>query len=132
MGVVYAAAILGHVFSPYLHFHGGKGIAVGFGAALGFMWPVSLGLLVVFVVFAVPTRYVSLGSIAAAISLPILGWAIYHPSNVFVILLGIVAAVVVWAHRANIGKLMRGEEKRFSFHKTSDGKPAADDEGGSR
>ena len=56
LSLVYMGCILGHVFSPFLGFHGGKGIAVGFGAALGLWWPVALGLLVVFLVFAVPSR----------------------------------------------------------------------------
>jgi glycerol-3-phosphate acyltransferase PlsY len=116
MGLVYLAAICGHVFSPYLHFHGGKGIAVGFGAALGFMWPVALGLLAFFVLFALPSRYVSLGSVAAAVSLPFLCWFFYQPSLGFMVPIVCVSAVVVWAHRANIAKLAHGTEKRFSFH----------------
>ena len=52
---VYAACVLGHVFSPYLGFHGGKGISVGFGAALGLDPRIAFGLLAVFLVFAVPT-----------------------------------------------------------------------------
>lgn len=59
---VYAACVLGHVFSPYLGFHGGKGISVGFGAALGLDPRIAFGLLAVFLVFALPTRFVSLGA----------------------------------------------------------------------
>ncbi len=112
---VYAACVLGHVFSPYLGFHGGKGISVGFGAALGLDPRIAFGLLAVFLVFALPTRFVSLGSSCAAVSLPI--WAIvlgYTPAAVAPMV--IVAACVVWAHRENIRKLARHEEKRFSFH----------------
>ena len=116
MSVVYGGCVLGHVFSPFLGFHGGKGIAVGFGAALGLWWPVALGLLAVFVVFAVPSRYVSLGSVAAAVSLPI-QCALWGFPVVSVLPVAVVAAVVVWAHRANIGRLMSGTESRFSFHK---------------
>ncbi len=115
MSVVYMACIFGHVFSPYLHFHGGKGIAVGFGAALGLWWPVALGLLVVFVAFAVPSRYVSLGSVCAAVSLPI--WCVvWGFPLVSVIPIAAVAVVVVWAHRANIKKLLAGTESKFAFH----------------
>ena len=129
MSFVYLGCILGHVFSPYLHFHGGKGIAVGFGAALGLWWPVALGLLVVFIVFAVPSRYVSLGSIAAAVSLPFqcLLWG-FPGLSVYPI--AVVAAVVVWAHRSNIRKLAAGEERKFAFHKEgqpADGAQAAED-----
>ncbi len=113
--VVFLAAICGHVFSPYLHFHGGKGIAVGFGAALGYIPLVALGLLLVFVVAAVPTRYVSLGSSLAAISLPIWGIVFgYAPQTIYPLVA--IAVIVVWAHRGNIKKLVHGEERKFSFH----------------
>lgn len=117
VALVYLASILGHVFSPYLRFRGGKGIAVGFGAALGFMWPVALGMLAVFAAFAVPTRYVSLGSLAAAASLPIWSILLYRPSPAFVVALAGVSAVVAWAHRENIAKLAHGKERRFAFHR---------------
>ncbi len=124
MCAVYAGCILGHVFSPYLHFHGGKGIAVGFGAGLGLWWPIGLGLLVVFVLFAVPSRYVSLGSVMAAISLPFqcLAWGFPAEGVGFIV---VVALVVVWAHRENIKKLMHGEERKFAFHKNEDDVAAA-------
>lgn len=116
MGVIYLAAILGHVFSPYLHFHGGKGIAVGFGASLGFMWPVALGLLVVFAIFALPSRLVSLGSVAAAVSLPFLCALLCRATPTFLVPIVLVSATVVWAHRSNVSKLAHGTESRFSFH----------------
>ena len=119
VSVVYMACILGHVFSPFLGFHGGKGIAVGFGSALALWWPIGLGLLAVFLIFAVPSKHVSLGSICAAISLPIqcLLWSFPLVSTLPV---AIVAALVVWAHRSNIKKLASGTESDFSFHKDGD------------
>lgn len=129
MSLVYLGCILGHVFSPYLGFHGGKGIAVGFGAGLALCWPAALGALAAFIVFAVPSRYVSLGSIAAAVSLPVL-CAVFGFSPAALAPVVVVGAVVVWAHRGNIKKLVRGEERRFSFHKKGDPEPPAD--GGAR
>lgn len=128
MSVVYMACVFGHVFSPYLGFHGGKGISVGFGAALGLWWPVALGLLVVFIVFAVPSRYVSLGSVSADVSLPIWCFVWGFP---LVSILPIVAVtlVVLWAHRQNIQKLARGEERKFEFHKSGDSASAGGDAG---
>ncbi len=117
MSFVFLGCVLGHILSPYLRFHGGKGIAVGFGAALGLWWPIAIGLLAVFVVFAVPTRYVSLGSVAAAVSLPIWCAVLGFPAPSLVPIV-IAAATVVWAHRENVGKLVRGEERSFSFHKS--------------
>lgn len=114
--LVYASCVLGHVFSPYLHFHGGKGISVGFGAGLGMYWPVGVGLLVVFLLFAVPSRYVSLGSICAAASLPVICLALgFGPLNTLP--MAIVAVVVIWSHRQNIRKLARHEERRFTVRK---------------
>lgn len=127
MSVVFLGCVLGHVFSPYLHFHGGKGIAVGFGAALGLWWPVAVGLLAVFIVFVVPTRYVSLGSLAAAVSLPVWCAVLGFPAPSLVPV-ATVAAAVIWAHRENVGKLVRGEEHRFSFHRSGAG--AGKGEGG--
>lgn len=123
MALVYLCCILGHVFSPYLHFKGGKGIAVGFGGALALMPSAGASLLVPFLLFAVTTRYVSLGSVAAAISLPFLVMLFYRPSLAFMVAVVLVAAVVVWAHRANIVKLVHGRESKFSFG--SKPKPAA-------
>lgn len=127
MSCVYMGCILGHVFSPFLGFHGGKGIAVGFGAALGLWWPIALGLLVVFIVFAVPSRYVSLGSVCAAVSLPIqcAAWG-FPMASVAPIL--VVSIVVIWAHRANIRKLAAGQESKFAFHKAQDKPEGADGE----
>lgn len=116
LSFIYLMSIVGHVFSPFLGFHGGKGIAVGFGGALGLYWPLALAILAVFVVVVIPTRYVSLASICAGISLPIYGW-IMKFSLPGIVPLICAAVLVVWAHRENIGRLMRHEEKRFSFHK---------------
>lgn len=128
--LVIAAAVSGHVFSPYLGFHGGKGIAVGFGSVLGYLWPVALGLLAVFLVLALATRRVSVGSIAAGASLPVItaAWCAFARGAVSWPLVAVTLAVgclVVWAHRSNIDKLAHGREGAFSFHR-------ADGDGGRR
>ncbi|MEY8436424.1 glycerol-3-phosphate 1-O-acyltransferase PlsY [Atopobiaceae bacterium 24-176] len=113
---LFLAAVCGHVFSPYLRFKGGKGIAVGFGAALGISWPIALGLLVVWALCTVPSRVVSLGSVAAAVALPFLAFFIYQPSSwAFELPFVLVAVVVVWAHRQNIAKMRAGDESTFSM-----------------
>lgn len=119
MTVVFDACVLGHIFSPYLGFHGGKGIAVGFGAALGLWWPIGLGLAVVFALFAVPSHFVSLGSILAAVSLPI-QCAAWGFDGASIGTIAVAALIVVWAHRANIVKLIHGDERKFGFHKKGD------------
>ena len=135
--MVFLGCILGHVFSPYLRFHGGKGIAVGFGAALGLYWPIGVGLLALFLVLVIPTRYVSLGSIAAAASLPV--WCVvFGFPAVSVAPVALAAVVVIWSHRENVRRLLHGEERRFAFHKKGEknepSAPAGDgrDEGAAR
>ena len=114
--LVWAACVCGHVFSPYLGFHGGKGISVGLGAGLGMCWPVALLALAVFLLVAIPSGYVSLGSICAAIALP--SWAfVFGFTTEALIPTIVVCAVVIWSHRENIGRLRAGTEKRFSIRK---------------
>ncbi len=120
IAMVFMAAVIGHIFSPYLHFKGGKGIACGFGACLALCWPLAIAILIVFLVFSIPTRYVSLGSLAASISLPIFAAIFYWPINWgFEVPLIFAAAAAVWAHRQNAKKLISGEERAF---KVKDGK----------
>lgn len=126
-GLVTLAAICGHIFSPFLHFHGGKGIAVGVGTLLGFAWPVGLMELAIFLVIAVATKRVSAGSVTVAAILGPVFALIYGPNLTLDLLLELAGLVVVWAHRSNIKKLINGQEKEFSFHKRGD-KPAPDDE----
>lgn len=126
-GLVTLAAICGHIFSPFLHFRGGKGIAVGVGTLLGFAWPVGLLELAIFLVIAVASKRVSAGSVTVAAILGPVFALIYGPSLGLDLLLELAGLVVVWAHRSNIKKLINGQEKEFSFHKRDD-KPAPDDD----
>ena len=117
--LVYLAVILGHMFTPFLHFHGGKGIASGFGGAVVLMPWAGLSLWGPFLIFAVSTRYVSLGSIAGALSLPIFANLFYQPSVAFTVIVCIVSAFVIWGHRSNIKKLAHGQESKFSVKKST-------------
>ena len=113
---IFLAAVFGHVFSPYLKFRGGKGIAVGFGAALGFSPLIALGLVFVWALCTFPSRYVSVGSIASAVALPFLALFIYYPVTVsFELPFILVAITVVWAHRKNLQRLKDRTELPFSF-----------------
>lgn len=107
-----AAAIIGHVFSAFLRFRGGKGVATAAGVFLALAPVAVLIALAVWAVAVWQSRMVSLGSILAALTL-IAVLALYE-RRPEVLLLGIsVAAFVVWGHRANIGRIRRGEEPRF-------------------
>ncbi|MDA0330222.1 MAG: glycerol-3-phosphate 1-O-acyltransferase PlsY [Gemmatimonadetes bacterium] len=109
-----SAAILGHMFSPWVAFRGGKGIATSAGVFLAMApWAV-LGGLVVWLGLTLPTGYVSLGSIGAAFALPILIALTPHQGGRTLIWFASVLAVfVIWKHRSNIGRLRRGEENHF-------------------
>ena len=109
-----AAAIIGHMFSFWVRFKGGKGVATSAGVFLGLApWAV-LGSFVVWTVLTVSSGYVSLGSLGAAVVLPALIALTPHQGGHgltgFAVAL---AAFVVWAHRGNVRRLLRGEENRF-------------------
>ena len=116
--LVGAAAILGHVFTPWLRFRGGKGVATGAGALLGLM-PLPVGICaVVFAVAIAATRTVSVGSLSAAAALPVTVFLLdrftglsYGPALLW-LAVGL-AAFVFWTHRSNIRRLLRGEELSF-------------------
>lgn len=126
MPLVGIAAILGHVYSPWVGFRGGKGVATSFGALLA-MWPLmtfpALGALVVWIIVLKLFRFVSLASMCAALSLPILlavrafviTGANSSPVDAVLPLLIAVTALaflVIWKHRANITRLRAGTEPR--------------------
>ena len=118
LGVICLAAVWGHIFSPYLNFRGGKGIAVGLGVILAWYWPIGLSLLGMFIVAVAITKYVSVGSLAAAIGLPIAVCAVFPYSSLGLkFCMAMIGITVVWAHRANIKKLTCGKESKLSFTK---------------
>ena len=109
-----AAAILGHVFSVWVRFRGGKGVATSAGVFLGLApWAVLAGFVVWTVTVSV-TRIVSLGSVLAALTIPVAVWFLPHDGGRPLLLFTVALAVfVIWAHRANLRRLARGEELRL-------------------
>ncbi len=109
-----AAAIIGHNFPIYLGFKGGKGVATSAGALLGIA-PLAVAVgLAVWAVFFFTLRYVSLASIAAALSVPVVGWVYYRDAGwVVPAALTVLAALIIFRHRANIQRLLNGTEHRF-------------------
>lgn len=107
-----AGAILGHVFSPYVRFKGGKGVATGAGVFLALSWQAVLAGLMVWAGIVYATRIVSLASIAAALVVPIVVYATQGAGPVFGLSLAMVA-FILFSHRANVRRLVRGEEHRF-------------------
>lgn len=107
------AAIAGHVWSPFLGFKGGKGVATAVGAAIAISPWTALGFAAVWSAATFTTRWVSLGSILGALSMPLwAAWAhgVGSPPFAFG---AVVALWVVWTHRTNLAKLRRGAEPRF-------------------
>ncbi len=104
-------AVFGHLFSIWLKFHGGKGVATSLGA---FILLTPKSILCMFALFLIVTfvfRYVSLGSVVAAIAFPILAWGFHEYSDSRqLILIAVIAALVLWKHRANIARLISGTE----------------------
>jgi acyl phosphate:glycerol-3-phosphate acyltransferase len=117
-GVIAAlCSVLGHSYPPWLKFKGGKGVSTAAGAILGLI-PVAaiIGIAVWIVVFWF-TRYVSVASVTAAVVLPLLilviSWGKENAPVVFCFSV-CVAVVVIWRHRSNLSRLMRGTEPRFT------------------
>jgi glycerol-3-phosphate acyltransferase PlsY len=112
------AAILGHMFPVWLGFRGGKGVATGVGVFL-ILAPGAVAFAgLIFILIAAVTRYVSLGSIVAAASMPLFIWLgnIVSPRFAFAPLItsAIVGSLlIIFAHRANVGRLIQGTESKF-------------------
>ncbi len=112
-----ASAMAGHMFSPYFRLRGGKGVATAAGAILVLMPATFLVLLVVFVGLILTTRIVSVASIVTAFVFPVAIAVLYHGQDrpiLFVFAL-IAIPLVVWSHRANIGRILRREEPRITM-----------------
>jgi glycerol-3-phosphate acyltransferase PlsY len=106
-------AILGHNFTCWLKFKGGKGIATSAGVALALL-PVAMGIaVVVFCVVCFATRYVSIASISAAAVLPVAAWWPARSSRTMIGVAAVIAALAIYKHRTNIQRLMNGTENRF-------------------
>lgn len=107
-----AAAILGHSFSAFIKFRGGKGVSVTIGGLLFVMiYPILIGLVIWVAVFYA-SRYVSLASLALAVSLPVSGW-FFFGNSVELYVAAAIAAVIFYRHRSNISRLIKGTENRF-------------------
>jgi acyl phosphate:glycerol-3-phosphate acyltransferase len=102
-------AVLGHVFTPWLKFRGGKGVATALGVALAFRAAMVLPVLGVFILLMLAFRYVSLGSVMAAVAMPlVLIWKGAPP--VVLLLWAAISLLVVAKHHENIRRLLKGTE----------------------
>lgn len=107
------AAILGHIFTVFLRFRGGKGVATAAGVLLG-VAPVAIGIcLAVWAVVVLLTGYVSLGSLVASVAFPIATWLVDRQDSYALGAGLLLASLIVYTHRANIRRLLDGTESRF-------------------
>lgn len=116
------AATLGHDFPAFLGFRGGKGIVCGFATALVTDWRVGLILFAVFALVYFLTHYVSLASVLCALGFFVSFW-LFYPGRPFVLILsGCLSALAIFLHRENIGRLVRGQERKTYFFKRGETK----------
>ncbi len=108
--------LLGHMFPCMFHFKGGKGILSGGTIAIMIDWRVAMVVWGGFLLLTILTRYVSLGSLWSGASFPFITWYCY-PDPAIIVLGFLLGGLVVWKHRANIQRLLAGNENKLSFHK---------------
>ncbi|MBS3974246.1 MAG: glycerol-3-phosphate 1-O-acyltransferase PlsY [Actinobacteria bacterium] len=106
-------AVLGHSYSPFIRFRGGKGVATASGALLIITPLAWLVMLVVFIGVVAASKMVSLGSIIIATIYPALSLLIYPDRPAIFVLALITAALVIWRHRMNIKRIMKGQESKI-------------------
>ena len=107
--------LLGHMFPIMFGFKGGKGILSGGTVAIMMDWRIALVVWGGFIVLAAITKWVSLGSIWAGASFPFASWFVYQDVVILVIAV-FIGGLVVWKHRGNLVRILKGTESKFSLH----------------
>jgi glycerol-3-phosphate acyltransferase PlsY len=115
MSAAAAAVIGGHVFSPYLKFTGGKGVATFTGAFLFLTPAVLLVLAVLFVAAVCYQRYISFASVFCAMVFPLGVWLIHKPGLPVMLAAIFASALVIYKHKQNIERLLAGTERKFTW-----------------
>ena len=111
------AAFFGHLFPLWLKFKGGKGVATGMGVLFGLFWPLGLIFIAVWIAMAALFRFSSLSALTAVILSPL--WAFLLGRNDLLLPTAVMAIAVWITHRANIARLLKGEEPRIGGSKTA-------------
>ena len=118
MAVAALAAVIGHMFPVWLKFKGGKGVATALGVFLVLFPKAVLVSLAIFIIVVAATRYVSLGSILAAIGFPLAAYFLGSADWETLVPVCLISLMIVLKHHANIGRLLAGNENRFGTPKT--------------
>jgi acyl phosphate:glycerol-3-phosphate acyltransferase len=122
MALAAVFAIIGHMYPVWLKFKGGKGVATGVGVFLA-LAPKAVGLvLIIFIAIVWVSRYVSLGSIVATATFPVLAWLLYRETEAPVVFLAaaIAAFMIIAKHHQNIRRLLNGTESKFGVKKQTE------------
>lgn len=109
-------AVLGHCFPIWLRFRGGKGVATNAGVCFGLAWPIGLAYALVWVGVLALARISSLAGMSAVVAAAIAAALLGYRDHVAVLIA--IAVLIIWLHRANIGRLLRGEEPRLGGKKS--------------
>jgi glycerol-3-phosphate acyltransferase PlsY len=113
--VAAVAVVVGHCFPAWLGFRGGKGVATNAGVAFGLAWPIGLAYALVWLAVLAIVRISSVAGMTAVVAAVIAAAALGYGE--YVLPLVVIAAIVIWLHRSNIARLMRGEEPRVGAKK---------------
>ena len=116
-GIAAIGAFLGHLYPVWLRFRGGKGMATLIGIVLALHWPTGLVIMGVWLLLFLLTRYSSVGSMGAAIAAPVSTF-FFGRVDLAILLVGF-ALLLLWKHRSNIGRLLRGEEPKVGRSKAA-------------
>tara|TARA_Y100001968_G_scaffold259636_1_gene246949 strand:+ start:296 stop:892 length:597 start_codon:yes stop_codon:yes gene_type:complete len=110
------SSLIGHIWPIWLNWRGGKAVATGLGIFLGLSWQVGLATLGIFILMITLFRIVSLASISAAFALPLIMFFSFNSSNIslpFLIISLLAMTLVIWRHRGNIARLVKGKEPKI-------------------
>ena len=118
------AAFLGHLYPVFHRFQGGKGVATAAGVLFGFDGWLGLGTIATFAILVAFFRYVSLASMVAAVFAVLFSWFIQR-DIVLTAAVAVMAALLVWRHRENIQRLVKGTESKLGQKKTTPPDPSA-------
>jgi acyl phosphate:glycerol-3-phosphate acyltransferase len=109
-GMAAIGAFLGHLYPAWLGFRGGKGVATLIGIVAALHWPTALAIAAIWILLLVATRYSSVGGMGAALAAPVAAF-LFERLDLAILFTGF-ALLVLWKHRANIGRLIAGTEPR--------------------
>ena len=110
------STLIGHIWPVWLNWKGGKAVATGLGIFLGLSWKVGLATLGIFIIMITLFRIVSLASVSAALALPLIMLLSFKTSNFslpFLVISLLAMTLVIWRHRENIVRLIKGKEPRI-------------------